>query len=113
MPQVGRSIPRLEARGKVTGRAEYMHDLRLPGMLHGKIVRSTVPHGRITRIDTSAARALAGVHRVVTARSSPSPITARRFTTSRSSRSTRCAMSANRSRSCSPPIRTSPSAPRN
>src|SRR6266850_1527165 len=66
MPQVGRSIPRLEARAKVTGRAEYMHGLRLPGMLHGKIVRSTVPHGRIARIDTSAARALAGVHRVVT-----------------------------------------------
>ena len=66
MPQVGRSIPRLEARAKVTGRAEYMHGLRLPGMLHGKIVRSTVPHGRITRIETSAARALAGVHRVVT-----------------------------------------------
>ena len=66
MPQVGRSIPRLEARAKVTGRAEYMHGLRLPGMLHGKIVRSTVAHGRITRIDTSAARALAGVHRVVT-----------------------------------------------
>src|SRR6187455_54940 len=66
MPQVGRSIPRLEARAKVTGRAEYTHGLRLPGMLHGKIVRSTVPHGRITRIETSAARALAGVHRVVT-----------------------------------------------
>jgi CO/xanthine dehydrogenase Mo-binding subunit len=66
MPQVGRSIPRLEARAKVTGRAEYMHGLRLPGMLYGKIVRATVPHGRIARIETSAARALAGVHRVVT-----------------------------------------------
>src|SRR6188474_77685 len=66
MPQVGRSIPRLEARAKVTGRAEYTHGLRLPGMLHGKIVRATVPHGRIARIETSAARALAAVHRVVT-----------------------------------------------
>src|SRR5690348_11434527 len=65
-PQVGRSIARLEARQKVTGRAEYVHNLRLPNMLHGKIFRSTVPHGRIRRIDTSAARALAGVHRVVT-----------------------------------------------
>ena len=64
--QVGRGIPRLEARAKVTGRAEYVHNLRLPGMLHGKIFRSTVPHGRIRRIDTGAARALAGVHRVVT-----------------------------------------------
>src|SRR4029077_4724666 len=35
-------------------------------MLHGKVFRSTVPHGRIRRIEASAARALAGVHRVVT-----------------------------------------------
>src|SRR5215471_17982083 len=64
--QVGRGIPRLEARQKVTGRAEYVHNLRLPNMLHGKIFRSTVPHGRIKGVDTRAARALAGVHRVVT-----------------------------------------------
>ncbi|HEU5277056.1 MAG TPA: xanthine dehydrogenase family protein molybdopterin-binding subunit [Xanthobacteraceae bacterium] len=64
--QIGRSIPRLEARGKVTGRTEYVHHLRLPGMLHGKIFRSTIPHGRIKRIDVSAARALEGVHSVVT-----------------------------------------------
>src|SRR5215216_269550 len=65
-PQVGRSVPRLEGEAKVTGRAEYVHNLRLPGMLYGKIFRSTVAHGRIKRIDTSAARALAGVTRVVT-----------------------------------------------
>src|SRR5262249_26729730 len=64
--QIGRSIPRLEAREKVTGRTEYGHHLRLPGMLHGKIFRSTIPHGRIKRIDVSAARALDGVHSVVT-----------------------------------------------
>lgn len=64
---VGCSIPRLEANAKVTGRAEYVHNLRLPGMLYGKIVRSTVAHGRIRRIDPSAARAIEGVHRVVTA----------------------------------------------
>src|SRR5712671_1706950 len=64
--QVGQSIPRLEARQKVTGRAEYVHNLRLPGMLYGKVFRSTVPHSRIRRIDTGAARALAGVVRVVT-----------------------------------------------
>src|SRR5687767_9751806 len=65
-PQVGRSVPRLESWLKVTGRAEYVHNLSLPGMLYGKIFRSTVAHGRIKRIDTSAAQALAGVHRVVT-----------------------------------------------
>src|SRR5689334_25181898 len=65
-PQVGRSVPRLESWLKVTGRAEYVHNLRLPGMLYGKIFRSSVAHGRIKAIDTSAARAVAGVHRVVT-----------------------------------------------
>jgi CO/xanthine dehydrogenase Mo-binding subunit len=65
MAQVGRAIPRLEARAKVSGRAEYTHNLRLPGMLYCKIFRSTVPHGRLVSIDTSAAEALEGVHRVV------------------------------------------------
>src|ERR687886_540200 len=65
--QVGRSVPRLESWLKVTGRAEYVHNLRLPGMLYGKICRSTIAHGRIKRIDVSAARALPGVHSVVTA----------------------------------------------
>lgn len=65
-PQVGRSVPRLESWLKVTGRAEYVHNLRLPGMLYGKIFRSSVAHGRIKRIDVDAAQALGGVHRVVT-----------------------------------------------
>jgi len=64
--QIGRSLPRLEGRDKVTGRAEYTHNLRLPGMLHGKILRSTVAHGRIRSIDTAAAGAVPGVHRIVT-----------------------------------------------
>ncbi|HUD86319.1 MAG TPA: molybdopterin cofactor-binding domain-containing protein, partial [Xanthobacteraceae bacterium] len=66
MNQVGQSIPRLEVRAKVTGRADYTHNLRLPGMLYGKVFRSTVPHGRIRSLDTAAARAIKGVHRVVT-----------------------------------------------
>ena len=65
-PQVGRSVPRLESWLKVTGRAEYVHNLRLPGMLYGKIFRSTLAHGRIKRIDVAAAQAVGGVHRVVT-----------------------------------------------
>ena len=63
---IGRSVARLEARDKVTGRAEYVHHLRLPGMLHGKILRSTMPHARIKSVDTSAAAAMEGVFRVVT-----------------------------------------------
>ncbi len=65
--QIGRSVPRLEAREKVTGRAEYTHLMRLPGMLYGKIFRSTVPHGRIKSIDVSAAKKIPGVFRVITA----------------------------------------------
>src|SRR3954454_18575310 len=64
--QVGRSVPRLESRDKVTGRAEYTHTMRVPGMLHGKIFRSTVAHGRIKFIDTSAAKKMPGVHAVFT-----------------------------------------------
>jgi len=67
MKQVGRDIPRLEVRAKVTGRADYTHNMRLPGMLHAKVFRSTLPHGRIRSIDTAAARAVPGVYRVVTA----------------------------------------------
>ena len=53
MPQVGQCIPRLEARAKVTGRAEYVYNLAVPGMLYGKIFRSTIAHGRIRRIDVA------------------------------------------------------------
>lgn len=63
---IGRSLGRLEGRAKVTGRADYVHHLRLPGMLHGKIFRSTFPHALIRRIDIRAAAAVEGVHQVVT-----------------------------------------------
>jgi CO/xanthine dehydrogenase Mo-binding subunit len=63
--QIGRSVPRLEGRDKVAGRAEYTHTMRLPGMLHAKIFRSTVAHGRIKSLETSAARAVPGVLHVV------------------------------------------------
>lgn len=65
--QIGRSLPRVDARAKVTGTAEYIHNLRLPGMLWAKICRSTVPHGRIRHIDTKSAAVMPGVHRIVTA----------------------------------------------
>lgn len=62
----GHATPRLESRDKVTGRAEYVHNLRLPGMLYAKLVRATVAHGRIVSIDANAASAMPGVHSVVT-----------------------------------------------
>ena len=64
--QIGRSINRLEGKAKVTGTAEYIHNLKIPGMLHGKIFRSPVPHGYLRSVDTSAAEAMPGVYAVIT-----------------------------------------------
>ena len=47
---VGASIPRLEGLAKVTGAARYVDDLKAPGMLHGRTVRSTVPRGIVRRV---------------------------------------------------------------
>ncbi len=68
---VGRGVTRADAPDKVTGRVQYTGDIRLPGMIHGKILGSTVAHGIIRRIDTSRARALPGVLAVITARDVP------------------------------------------
>jgi CO/xanthine dehydrogenase Mo-binding subunit len=58
---------RLEGRLKVTGGARYAGDMILPGMLWARFLKSPFPHARIVSIDTSAARALPGVHAVLTA----------------------------------------------
>lgn len=63
---LGKSIPRVDARVKVTGQAKYTADLELPGMLWGKLLRSPYPHARILNIDTSRAERLPGVMAVVT-----------------------------------------------
>ncbi len=63
---VGKSVRRIDAIEKVTGRARYVTDLELPGMLHAKLLRSPYPHARIERIETAAARAASGVSAVVT-----------------------------------------------
>lgn len=63
---IGTDVRRREGRTKVTGQAEFVDNLVLPGMLHGMVLRSTVPHGRIRRIDTSRARRLPGVRAVLT-----------------------------------------------
>ncbi|MFH1313651.1 MAG: molybdopterin cofactor-binding domain-containing protein [Candidatus Eisenbacteria bacterium] len=68
---VGRSIPRLDAADKATGRAKYTADYHFPGMLHGRILGSPVAHGRIKSIDISKARALPGVICVITGRDVP------------------------------------------
>jgi len=64
---VGRRVPRIDAPDLVTGRATFTDDIRLPGMLYGKILTSPHAHARILRIDTSRAVALEGVKAVLTA----------------------------------------------
>ena len=63
---VGKRLPRVDALEKVTGAAKYGADVHPPGMLYGKIVRSTHPHAKIVSIDTSEAEKLLGVRAVVT-----------------------------------------------
>ncbi|MFM9433180.1 xanthine dehydrogenase molybdenum-binding subunit [Janthinobacterium sp. CG_23.3] len=63
---IGKSVTRTDLLGKVTGEARYAGDIDLPGLLYGKIKRSTVAHANIKRIDTSKALALPGVKAVLT-----------------------------------------------
>lgn len=63
---VGRSLRRVDADEKVTGKAAYAYDMALPGMVYGEILRSPVAHARITRVDTATARELPGVLAVLT-----------------------------------------------
>jgi CO/xanthine dehydrogenase Mo-binding subunit len=63
---IGTSPPRLDAAEKVTGKTLYTGDLTMPGMLHAKILWSAHPHALIKRVDTTVARAMPGVHAVLT-----------------------------------------------
>lgn len=64
---VGHSVARVDGVEKVTGKAKFVGDLIIPGMLHGKILRSTYPHARVRSIDASNAESLSGVVAVLTA----------------------------------------------
>lgn len=63
---VGSRVPLIDGASKVTGSAVYTDDIRLPGMLTGKILRSPCPHALIRKLDVSAAEAMRGVAAVVT-----------------------------------------------
>jgi 4-hydroxybenzoyl-CoA reductase subunit alpha len=63
---VGTDVPRTHARAKATGSALYTDDIKLPGMLHGSLLRSPLPHARIANIDVRRAAALPGVKCVIT-----------------------------------------------
>ncbi len=68
---VGTLSPRQDAIAKVTGRALYTDDLLFPDMLHARVKRAMVPSGIVRKIDVTKARALPGVHAVLTAEDIP------------------------------------------
>ena len=63
---VGQSIPRIDGLPKVTGRAQYVADLSLPGMLHASVLRSPHPHALLKKVDAREARKVPGVKTVLT-----------------------------------------------
>lgn len=63
---IGRSVSRVDALAKVTGDANYVGDMVLPGMLCGKILRSKHPHAKILNVDVTKAQRLPGVRAIIT-----------------------------------------------
>ena len=76
---IGQSVVRGEGPDKVTGKSVYAADVSLPGMLWGKALRSPFPHARIVSIDTEQAKAVPGVHAVITAADLPDSLVGRRL----------------------------------
>ena len=68
---VGKSVHRPDAWDKVTGGRGYPVNVQLPGMLHGKLLRSPYPHARVIGIDTSEAEKLPGVRGIITVKDAP------------------------------------------
>lgn len=68
---LGKNIPRNDGQAKARGAAIFTDDMKLPGMLHGKLLRSPVAHARIVDIDTRKASKLPGVKCVITGRDTP------------------------------------------
>jgi 4-hydroxybenzoyl-CoA reductase alpha subunit len=68
---VGTNVTRTFIKDKALGTAQYTDDIKMPGMLHGRFLRSPYPHARILNIDTSKAKALPGVKSVLTADDMP------------------------------------------
>jgi CO/xanthine dehydrogenase Mo-binding subunit/aerobic-type carbon monoxide dehydrogenase small subunit (CoxS/CutS family) len=68
---IGKSVRRIDAPSKVSGRLKYAGDMTMPDMLHVQVLRSPHAHARIVSIDTSAAEAMAGVEGVITSADVP------------------------------------------
>ena len=76
---IGQSVVRGEGPDKVTGKSIYAADVSLPGMLWGKALRSPFPHARIVSINTAEAKAVPGVHAVITGADLPDSLVGRRL----------------------------------
>ena len=76
---IGQSVVRGEGPDKVTGKSVYAADVTLPGMLWGKSLRSPFPHARIVSVDTTQAKAVSGVHAVITSADLPDSLVGRRL----------------------------------
>lgn len=76
---IGKPIPRHDAWEKALGLTSYAADFSLPGMLHGKVLRSRYPSAKIISIDTSKADRLTGVRAVLTAKDVPRNESVTRF----------------------------------
>jgi len=68
---IGKATLRKDAWEIVTGRAQYIDDIKLPGMLYGKVMRSPYPHANIKNIDISKAEVYLGVKAVLTYKNAP------------------------------------------
>jgi len=68
---IGKPMPNLQARDKITGEARFTDDYRFAGMLYARTKRANIAHARILSIDTSAACDLPGVHAVLTHKDVP------------------------------------------
>lgn len=62
---IGHSLPRVDIPGKVSGGEAYVHDMRLEGMLHARVVRPAIPRARLVGVDASAVETMPGVVAVI------------------------------------------------
>ncbi|GAI33639.1 unnamed protein product, partial [marine sediment metagenome] len=76
---VGKRITQVDAVAKATGAARYTPDIKLPGMLIGRVLHSPYPHAKIKKIDKSKAEKLPGVEAVITIDDTPKILWARSF----------------------------------
>src|SRR6266498_1009580 len=76
---IGQPLPRVEGADKVSGALFYTADHYRPGTLWGKVLRSPYPHARVLNVDVEKARALPGVHAVITGQDIPPTLVGRRL----------------------------------